>query len=52
MRTQLKRGCIWELEEGGLVSASDKYNSIVLDRVSQYSLLCFLIRVLRHRKTK
>lgn len=62
MITKLKSGFTWELKEDGVVSmrkettfdnsGSIDWNRFDLDKVGQYSLLCFLIRVLRHRKVR
>jgi len=56
MITKLKRGYTFELQEDGNVSVNYGTgivsDNVFLDKVGQYSLLCFLIRVLRHKKGK
>lgn len=54
MITKLLRGYEWELLENKTVRVTDKKagTGVFLDKVGQYSLLCFLIRVLRHRRVK
>ena len=58
MRTHLKRGYIWDLDERpeasspGWVCLADRSSEILIDRVGQYSLLCFLVRVLRKPRVK
>lgn len=58
MITCLKRGYSWYLDETpttsspGYVNLRDRSGEILIDRVGQYSLLCFLVRVFRKPRVK
>ena len=60
LKTQLKRGYTWVLRDNDMVEITvrDKPSvwsdtlTITIDKVGQYSLAAFLLRVLRHRGVK